>query len=775
MNYKKIFKSILPLNTMFSKLLLFVVALLTVTISLVSITLYNSFSESAISQINEISKKTLIQQQISIEFILNQATNICAQLAFDSDVIQLVNSPDVDGVVQNRVLKRIKDLASINKSLYSISIYNGISDTYFSTDYPNTEEKAIHMLYLTNENMKFKAVPRKLEAGANGDKEKYVFSVFYYVKDKDTGKVLNAIIVNIKDETIRSLAFQEGDSKSENILIFNNQGIIMSSWNQKDLLQNFSDKKLIKDIFNSKFINSNDCLGFVENNLDGQKAIVSYSFSNKLDWHFTYIIPYNKATLNIYNLRNTIIIFCTIILILGIFFSVIISGRISSPFTKLIKSIKGIEGIKDNDKSEKLNETEFLSNYYSKLITKVNSLERFKESSKERLKCEYLIEFLEGSELPQKSDVVDADLNISFDQGVVVTIMRIDDMKNIDLLKVSSDHEDTRKKLIKTVFHIADSILKEHYLFECVQINSDGVIIINMDEQSCASNSFIELLTMVRDQVKELLGISITIAISTYGESLMKLSQCYNNAMATIDYKFVHGKGSILFYENVFSNLRIDYDYPYNKEKSLLEAIKLGREEQSMIIIEDIFESLKGFYYDFIMLSINHIWFSVFVTIELMFTYDTKGISESFDKMLQKIRKYETMDEVQKYAMYYMTSSIQRIKEGKKSNNKVLGEEIEIFLKDKFCSSELSIEMVAEKFNYNPIYFGKLFKELFSDSFGDYVVNLRINKSIEYILENKLSVKDISCKVGFNNPSYFMRWFKKNTGFSPSEYRVKMK
>lgn len=37
--------------------------------------------------------------------------------------------------------------------------------------------------------------------------------------------------------------------------------------------------------------------------------------------------------------------------------------------------------------------------------------------------------------------------------------------------------------------------------------------------------------------------------------------------------------------------------------------------------------------------------------------------------------------------------------------------------------------------------------------------------------DDKLSVSAAAAKVGFNDPLYFSRVFRKNTGMSPSEYR----
>jgi two-component system response regulator YesN len=39
------------------------------------------------------------------------------------------------------------------------------------------------------------------------------------------------------------------------------------------------------------------------------------------------------------------------------------------------------------------------------------------------------------------------------------------------------------------------------------------------------------------------------------------------------------------------------------------------------------------------------------------------------------------------------------------------------------------------------------------------------------IKDGSLSIKEICFEVGYNDPNYFSRVFKKTTGLSPSDYR----
>ena len=77
---------------------------------------------------------------------------------------------------------------------------------------------------------------------------------------------------------------------------------------------------------------------------------------------------------------------------------------------------------------------------------------------------------------------------------------------------------------------------------------------------------------------------------------------------------------------------------------------------------------------------------------------------------------------------------------------------------------------VAGHLFLNPGYFGRLFKQKKGETFGDYLVKLRMQKAIE-LLFSSCSVAQISEMVGYANPSSFTRVFRLYTSYTPTEYR----
>lgn len=87
---------------------------------------------------------------------------------------------------------------------------------------------------------------------------------------------------------------------------------------------------------------------------------------------------------------------------------------------------------------------------------------------------------------------------------------------------------------------------------------------------------------------------------------------------------------------------------------------------------------------------------------------------------------------------------------------------------------DLSLQEVANSLHYSEAYFCKLFKQCFDKSFIIYLSELRIEKAKKMLTDVSENVKDISQKVGYRDSNYFTKVFKRNTGETPSEYRVRM-
>lgn len=81
----------------------------------------------------------------------------------------------------------------------------------------------------------------------------------------------------------------------------------------------------------------------------------------------------------------------------------------------------------------------------------------------------------------------------------------------------------------------------------------------------------------------------------------------------------------------------------------------------------------------------------------------------------------------------------------------------------------LQLSLVAEDCNITGSYLSRLFSEHLGTTFIDYINRYRMNKAIILLKEKKYSIKEISYLVGYQDPNYFSRIFRRHMGFSPSD------
>ncbi len=84
---------------------------------------------------------------------------------------------------------------------------------------------------------------------------------------------------------------------------------------------------------------------------------------------------------------------------------------------------------------------------------------------------------------------------------------------------------------------------------------------------------------------------------------------------------------------------------------------------------------------------------------------------------------------------------------------------------------DISLEALGKIVGLSPIYISKIFKEKLGVNYIDFLTECRIGKAKKLMSDPEKSIKEITYEVGYHEPNYFSKVFKKICGISPKEYR----
>jgi len=96
---------------------------------------------------------------------------------------------------------------------------------------------------------------------------------------------------------------------------------------------------------------------------------------------------------------------------------------------------------------------------------------------------------------------------------------------------------------------------------------------------------------------------------------------------------------------------------------------------------------------------------------------------------------------------------------------------VEVYLRETY-TQQYSLERLAATFGYKPAYLLRLYRRLRGSTPTQDIIHLRIEKAKRLLLGHPhIEVKQVAASVGYEDPLYFSRLFKKETGFTPSGFR----
>lgn len=84
---------------------------------------------------------------------------------------------------------------------------------------------------------------------------------------------------------------------------------------------------------------------------------------------------------------------------------------------------------------------------------------------------------------------------------------------------------------------------------------------------------------------------------------------------------------------------------------------------------------------------------------------------------------------------------------------------------------DTSVKSIADRVYLHPVYLSKIYKMEMGESLGDYIIRMKMERALYLLKKTNKKIYEITADLGYQNPQYFSKVFRKHYGLTPNEYR----
>ncbi len=308
----------------------------------------------------------------------------------------------------------------------------------------------------------------------------------------------------------------------------------------------------------------------------------------------------------------------------------------------------------------------------------------------------------------------------------------------------------------------AEEILGEGLVFLSTTIGEELLLLI----KDLAMEELLALVETVKETFCNNYGRDMTVAISESGE-WKTTPLLYREAREYLKHRFYLGEGSIITEKDISfgqmkeTNLIFDFEqFGY--------LVKSGNTEEVQARMEEFFRQLEA--------TTREISGAKIHCLDLFSTIIRHSAEEVMNDYLKRIVDFEEFTTLEQIHRFIAEIALEITAANYAENAQRYSRQVQkvvTLVEENLANENLSLKWLAQEMLYmNVDYLGKLFKKEMNERFSDYLIRLRIEKAKEMLENSDSKVFEIAKAVGFgDNAQYFSQVFKKQTGYTPSDYK----
>jgi len=744
------FKSKLLLKYTFSYILIFLIPLTVVTMFI-----YENAVTSLRSEIEQSNVNQLNQVKMTIDDRMSELQEIANKIAYDQHLTPYMVRNPYYSLEAINTLASYKANSSIIEDLFLyyhddniIYSYRGLSglDVVFGDmyHYENWNKEAI----FRDLNESTQPIMRPAENVTVNSRKEPLLTFLVPIKPNDpfpTGTVVylmsEAKLMGVMDTILSDFS---GSS-----YIFNQDGEVLTSNNRGVS----SNKEVLSTLSSLE-------PGIHSMDLDGEQHSVVSVKSTWNNWTYVITMPSYQFFSRVAHIQTLIFMVFCIAVLTGIVAAMFLAKRQYHPIRDLIEFTK----LKSNDvdTSKTRNEWDWIKQTIHNYSTTIDTQEPFV-----RNQCLLLL-FRHGKPDDPEIEHMIANAGLEYPHGPGQYFS----------VKLAWDEplegEESRK-----VRHHMQELLGELELPELntyvygVEFSSTDqfALMVSMPavDEAYIQAQMEQIIDTIQMMVTDNFQIIPYIGVGTVYRDLAGINQSFIEAATAMENRMVGSSGRVTYFEHLSEITLSTAETFWIPKKSILkleQSLKQGNESVADQMISSIMDTIKD---ESLPISLLRC-ISFDLLNALIRTAAELGVNEVFTN-ISSYSNFETLGELENKLTSMTALICQQVQLNTETEQPSLIDDIVAYVDLKYADYTLSLEHVALKYSVSLSYLSRSFKEKMGCNFSQYIWHRRMEEVIRLLVNTDAPLKEIIERVGYLDAPNFIRKFKKETGYTPGQYR----
>ncbi|KAI7256420.1 hypothetical protein KC345_g10991, partial [Hortaea werneckii] len=301
----------------------------------------------------------------------------------------------------------------------------------------------------------------------------------------------------------------------------------------------------------------------------------------------------------------------------------------------------------------------------------------------------------------------------------------------------------------------------------------DGMLAAVMNINTGRSGRWKEDIEEALGQTLEFIGRKYGLQIAMAGSELLSgigsLHQGYLQALEAQEYRLVLEENLTVWYGDIEPQ-ETDYYLTINDEVVFINLVKSGESAKAAAMMDEILARFFGCQVSIELVRYAMLDLSSSIMKAVPQETNRSKLWEEWRPMKRLLACSTRADFRQELTeLIQMACSIAVEKLALVSNTRI-GDEVSAYVQDHYADMNLSVSMIGAHFNITPQYVSRLFKEQSGQGLHDYISRVR-TAAAKTLLQEGVTIEEISARVGFTSSSAFIRVFKKYEGITPGRFK----